>query len=83
MTKEEEAYKLFWKFVKKSMEEVPLYDHLSKEEFDKYKTGIILPEIGRIACTYDKYENIWKGKDKKYYKTKKTDYNGREESKEN
>ena len=61
---EDEAYNLFWKFVKEKIEEVPLDNNLSEEEFRKYKTSVILPEIGRMACTYEKYVGINKTKER-------------------
>ena len=61
-TPQDIAYNLFWEFVKEKIEEVPLDNNLSKEEFYKYKTSVILPEIGRMACTYDKYVGINKTK---------------------
>lgn len=49
------AYRLFWKYIKTSIKELPLKEDLSKEEFDKLKPNFNIPSIGKLHCTYEEY----------------------------
>lgn len=50
-----EAYNLYWKFFRDSIESLPLKEELSKEEFSKLKTSFNVPSLGKFYCTYDRY----------------------------
>lgn len=56
----ENAYRSFWKFVKKEIEALPLTDRLSEEEFCKYRTNFNIPALGKLYCTYERYVGNWK-----------------------
>lgn len=49
------AYKSYWKFIRKTIQELPLKEDLSEEEFAKLKTNFNIVSLGKLACTYDRY----------------------------
>ena len=52
------AYKSYWKFIKKTIQELPLKEDLSEEEFSKLKTNFNIVSLGKLSCTYDRYKNV-------------------------
>lgn len=53
-----EAYTSYWKFIRKTVEVIPLKDNLSEEDFSKLKTNFNIPSLGKLNCTYDRYTGI-------------------------
>lgn len=51
----EEAYKSFWGFIKNKIEQLPLKEDLTEEEFNELKTNFNIPSLGKLNCTYDRY----------------------------
>ena len=49
------AYKSYWKFIRKTIQELPLKEDLSEEEFAKLKTNFNIVSLGKLSCTYDRY----------------------------
>lgn len=62
-----EAYFSFWRFVVQKMEEIPLYEDLTEEQFQQYKTSFNIPSLGKFACSYERMQNV---KKIKYYRRK-------------
>lgn len=52
----EVAYRLYWKFIQESLEKVPMKDIYTIEEYNKYKTSINLPSLGKIFIGFDKIQ---------------------------
>lgn len=52
----EVAYRLYWKFIQESLEQIPVKEIKTQEEFDTYNTSINLPSLGKIFITFDKIE---------------------------
>jgi hypothetical protein len=52
------AYKSYWKFIRKTIQELPLKDDLSEEEFAKLKTNFNIVSLGKLSCTYDRYKRV-------------------------
>ena len=50
------AYKSYWKFIKDTIQELPLKEDLSEEEFAKLKTNFNIVSLGKLSCTYDRYK---------------------------
>ena len=61
----EKTYKMYWEFIKQTIQELPLKDDLSEEEFAKLKTNFNIPSLGKMSVTYDRYIGV-----KKRYKYK-------------
>lgn len=52
------AYKSYWKFIRKTIQELPLKKELSEEEFAKLKTNFNIVSLGKLSCTYDRYRRV-------------------------
>lgn len=70
-------YKAYWKFIRTKIEELPLKEELTEDEFNKLKTNFNIPKIGKLHCTYKRYKTL-KQLNKKLengnkYKENKTD----------
>ena len=53
-----EAYNLYWEFFRSELENLPLKEDLTEEEFNSLKTSFNVPHIGKFYCTYDRYLRI-------------------------
>lgn len=60
----ENTYNAFWKFIKDSIESLPLKEDLSEEEFNKLRTNFNIPSLGKLVCPYDSYDRV---KRRKYF----------------
>lgn len=52
----EKVYKAYWLYIKTTIEELPLKEELTEEEFLKLKTNFNVPSLGKLSCTLDKYK---------------------------
>lgn len=52
------AYKSFWRFIRNTIQELPLKENLSIEEFSKLKTNFNIPSLGKLSCTYDRMQKV-------------------------
>lgn len=57
------AYESHWKFIRETIQALPLKEDLSEEEFSKLRTNFNIPSIGKLTCTYERYTGM-----KKQYK---------------
>ena len=75
-----EAYESYWKFIRKTITELPFKEDISEEEFNKLRTNFNIPSIGKLSCTYPRYKAI---KDRYKYIKKLRDDNNNKEDKAN
>lgn len=75
-----EAYESYWRFIRSSIQELPLKEDLSEEEFNRLRTNFNIPSIGKLFCTYDRYKAI---KDRYKYIKKLRDGSNNKESQAN
>ena len=54
----ENTYKAYWNFIKNTIEELPLKTELTQQEYNKLKTNINIPSLGKLHCTYNRYIGI-------------------------
>ena len=54
------AYKSYWKFIKQTIQELPLKEDINEEEFSKLRTNFNVPSLGKIVCTYDRMMGVKK-----------------------
>ena len=54
----ENTYKAYWNFIKGTIEELPLKTELTQKEYNKLKTNINIPSLGKLHCTYNRYIGI-------------------------
>ena len=64
----ETAYRSYWKFIRSKIQELPLKEDLSEEEFKQLKTNFNIVSLGKLSCTYDRYLRV---KEKEKYKNAK------------
>lgn len=50
------TYKYFWRYIKETIESLPLNKDLSEEEFSRLRTNFAIPYIGKLYCTYNDYK---------------------------
>lgn len=56
-------YKAYWLFVKEKINEMDFDRHMTPKEFEESRLSVMVPHIGRLACTWRMYENIRKNID--------------------
>ena len=54
------AYKSYWKFIKQTIQSLPLKDDISEEEFVKLRTNFNIPSLGKLTCTFDRMMGVKK-----------------------
>ena len=54
------AYKSYWKFIKQTVQSLPLKDDISEEDFIKLRTNFNIPSLGKLTCTFDRMTGIKK-----------------------
>ena len=54
------AYMSYWKFVKESLESLPLKGNLKEEDFQDMRTSVNVPSLGKFYCDYKRWEGIRK-----------------------
>ncbi len=54
------TYKAYWQFVRDTIQQLPLKDDISEEEFKKIKTNFNIPSLGKLYCTRDIYLRVKK-----------------------
>lgn len=52
------TYKAYWRFIRSTIEQLPLKNSLSQEEFNSLRTNINIPSLGKLSCTYNRYVGI-------------------------
>lgn len=52
------TYKAYWKYIKNTIEALPLKDNLSEKEFNELRTCFNIPSLGKLSCTYEKYNKV-------------------------
>ena len=52
------AYKSFWTFIKTTIEELPLKEELTDEQFENLKVNFNLPSLGKLYTTNDKVKYL-------------------------
>ena len=52
------AYKSYWKFIRETIQNLPLKEELSEDDFAKLKTNFNIVSLGKLSCTYDRYKRI-------------------------
>lgn len=66
------TYESYWKFIRETIQALPLKEDLSEEEFSKLRTNFNIPSIGKLSCTYNRYTGLKKQYER--YKKLRDDY---------
>lgn len=48
------AYREYWNWVKDTLENVPVNEEMTEEEFNKMQTSINVPSLGKFYATYSR-----------------------------
>ena len=54
------AYKSYWKFIKQTIQSLPLKDDISEEDFTKLRTNFNISSLGKLTCTFDRMVGVKK-----------------------
>lgn len=54
------TYRAYWKYIRDSIQSLPLKEDLSDEEFNRLSTNYNIPSLGKLSCTIDKYKGVKK-----------------------
>lgn len=54
------AYKSYWKFIKQTIQSLPLKDDINEKEFAKLRTNFNIPSLGKLTCTFDRMMGVKK-----------------------
>ena len=54
------AYKSYWKFIKQTIQSLPLKDNISEEDLTKLRTNFNIPSLGKLTCTFDRMVGVKK-----------------------
>ena len=54
------TYKAYWQFIRDTIQNLPLKEDISEEEFKKLKTNFNIPSLGKLYCTRDRYLRVKK-----------------------
>jgi hypothetical protein len=46
------AYRSYWKFIRQTIQSLPLKEDISEEEFAKLRTNFNIPSLGKLTCTF-------------------------------
>ena len=64
------TYKSYWLAIKELVEQIPLKEDYSQEEFSRLRTCFNIPSLGKLYCTYDDYV---RAKNKYNYKSRRNE----------
>lgn len=54
------TYKAYWQFIRDTIQQLPLKEDISEEDFKKIKTNFNIPSLGKLYCTRDRYLRVRK-----------------------
>lgn len=66
-------YSSYWEEIKKYIGSLPFKENMTEEEFNKMKTCINIPSLGKLYCTYKTY--LKTNQRKKYVRSKESQAN--------
>lgn len=56
----EKIYRSFWRAIRENIQELPLKDIDSREDFEKLRVNFNIPSLGKLCCTADKFSGMKK-----------------------
>lgn len=54
----DKTYKAFWKYIRDTIQELPLKEDMSEEEFLMLRPNFNIPSLGKLTCTYKRYSGV-------------------------
>ena len=52
------VYKAYWRFIRRTIEDLPLKEELDEKAFSKLKTNFNISNLGKLSCTYPRYKIV-------------------------
>lgn len=52
------AFKSYWRFIRNTIQKLPLKDDISEEQFQQLKTNFNIPSLGKLSCTYERAKRV-------------------------
>ena len=56
----ENAYKAYFLFIRKTAEQFPFKEDMDEKVFNKLRPNFNIPNLGKLACTYNRYTGMKK-----------------------
>lgn len=54
----DKTYRAFWKYIRDSIQSLPLKEDISEEEFLMLRPNFNIPSLGKLTCTYKRYFGV-------------------------
>lgn len=54
----DKAYKAYWRSIRDIIQELPLKEDLSEEEFQQIRTHFNIPSLGKLSSTFDRVKSV-------------------------
>lgn len=54
----DKAFRSYWRFIRDTIQELPLKEDMSEEQFNKLRTNFNIPSLGKLSCTYDRVRRV-------------------------
>lgn len=54
----DETYKSYWRFIRDTIQDLPLKEDFTEEEFSKLQTNFNIPSLGKLSATYDRVKRV-------------------------
>lgn len=52
------VFKAYWRFIRCTIEDLPLKENLDENRFNKLKTNFNIVNLGKLSCTYQRYKIV-------------------------
>lgn len=52
------TYRYYWAFIRDKIQELPLKQDLTEEQFNQLRPNFNIPSIGKLCVPYDRYTSI-------------------------
>lgn len=52
------TYKAYWRYIRNSIQELPLKEDLTEEEFLKLRPNFNISSLGKLTCTYKRFLGV-------------------------
>lgn len=54
------TYKAYWQFIRETITDLPLKEEMTEEEFSRLQTNFNIPNLGKLACHYQRWQGVKK-----------------------
>lgn len=54
------TYISYWKYIRETIQNLPLKEEISQDDFNELQTNFNIPSIGKLSCTWNRYNRVKK-----------------------